>query len=166
MTSAVSPKKTYGDIPSSVDPLSIGVEISCNDGVTRKSMVLKRSLDDKQQLPCAIASETAVHLFADASVISRSKVVLCYDSLGRLFEAFERDRRHVWCEIPIRSEHAGTMTIRPSVRIVFESEEDARSFHALVDSCIRNQKQMSYSFLVPLLRKAKSVYQIPIVGNS
>ena len=166
MSSAVSsPKKMYGDIPSSVDPLSAGIEISYLDGDVRRPMVLMRSHDDRQQLPCSIASEAAVHLFADNKLISKSKIVLCYNRLGGLYESFERDRRHVWCELPVRSEMAGNMVIRPSVRIVFESEEDAKSFHALVDSCIRNQKQMSYSFLVPLLRKAKSVYSIPIVGN-
>lgn len=166
MSSAVSkPKKIYGDIPSSVDPLSVGIEISYMEGDTRKSVVLMRSLDDKQQLPCAVASENAVHLFADNKLISRSRIVLCYNRLGGLFEAFERDRRHVWCELPVRSEMAGNMVIRPSVRIVFDSEEDANSFHALVDGCIRSHKQLSYSFLVPLLRRAKSVYSIPIVGN-
>lgn len=164
MSSAVA-QKHYGDIPSNVDPLSAGVEISYQEGDIQKSMVLVRSRDDKQQLPCSVASETAVHLFANSHLISRSKVVLCFNRLGGLYAAFERDKRNVWCELPTRSELASQMAIRPSVRVVFDSEADAKSFFALVDGCIRNERQQAMSFLVPLLRKAKSVYQIPIVGN-
>lgn len=165
MSSAVNKQHYYGDIPSSVDPLSAGVEISYEEGETRKSIVLVRSLDDKQQLPCSVASETAVHLFANHHLISRSKVVICYNRLGGLFSAFERDSRNVWCELPTQAELASQMEIKPSVRIVFDTESDASSFFAMVDGCIRNERQLSVSFMVPILRRAKSAYQIPVVGK-
>lgn len=160
-----TPDRMYNEIPPSLDPLSAAVEMSYTDGDKRKSIVLCKSRDDRNQLPCAISSDNVVHLFADHELISKAKLVLCYSIAGALLDAFERGSNHVWSELPISEEVTGGVVNRSSVRVVFDRPEDAESFYALVDSCIRNGQTSSVSFLAAKLKKAKTAYIVPIAGK-
>lgn len=166
MSSATqTPERIYGDIPPNLDPISAGVELSYLEGNTKRSLVLQRSRDDKQQLPCSIASEDVVHLFADNKLISRSTIVLGYSRTGVLVTGFDRAINHAWYEMNVSEEMNGATVTRHSVRIVFDKEEDARSLHALIDSCLRSKQVSSLPFLAETLKKAKVAYLVPIAGT-